>query len=89
MPDLPAWEFEALKESIRQHSVIVPIVKDEHGTTIDGHHRERACRELKIKDIPTITLAGLTDEHSGKGRRTEPEPHSPRWASMLPVRQLM
>lgn len=62
MCDLPSWEYEALKESIRQHGVIVPVVKDEHGTIIDGHHRERVCQELKIKDIPTITLAGLTDE---------------------------
>ena len=62
MPDLLSWEYEALKESIRQHGVIVPVVKDEHGTIIDGHHRERACRDLKVKDIPTITLAGLTDE---------------------------
>lgn len=62
MPELPTWEYEALKESIRQHGVIVPVVKDENGTIIDGHHRDLACRELKIKDIPTITLAGLTDE---------------------------
>lgn len=62
MPDLPSWEFEALKESIRQHGVIVPIIRDENGTIIDGHHRDRACRELKIKNVPTITLAGLTEE---------------------------
>jgi len=62
MPELPTWEFEALKESIRQHGVIVPIIRDEKGTIIDGHHRDRACRELKVKDVPTITLAGLTDE---------------------------
>lgn len=62
MPSLPTWEYEALKESIRQHGVIVPVIKDEHGTIIDGHHRDRACRELKIKNVPTITLAGLTDE---------------------------
>lgn len=62
MPELPTWEFEALKESIRQHGVIVPVVRDEHGTIIDGHHRDRACRELKIRDVPTITLAGLTEE---------------------------
>jgi site-specific DNA-methyltransferase (adenine-specific) len=62
MPELPSWEYDALKGSIRQHGVIVPVVKDEHGTIIDGHHRERACRDLKVKDIPTITLAGLTDE---------------------------
>jgi len=62
MPELPAWEYEALKESIRQHGVIVPVVKDEHGTIIDGHHRDRACRALKIRNVPTILLAGLTDE---------------------------
>ncbi|EMI41641.1 DNA methyltransferase [Rhodopirellula sp. SWK7] len=60
MPELPSWEFDALKESIRQHGVIVPIIRDEHGSIIDGHHRDRACRELRIKDAPTITLAGLT-----------------------------
>lgn len=62
MPELPTWEFEALKESIRLHGVIVPIVRDEHGTIIDGHHRDRACKELKIKNVPTITLAGLTGD---------------------------
>lgn len=62
MPDLPAWEFEALKESIRQHGVLVPVVRDENGTLIDGHHRSRACEELGIRNVPTITLAGLTDE---------------------------
>lgn len=61
MPDLPSWEYEALKESILQHGVIIPIIKDEHGTIIDGHHRDRVCRELKIKNVPTITLAGLTE----------------------------
>lgn len=25
MPELPTWEFDALKESIRQHGVIIPI----------------------------------------------------------------
>ena len=62
MPELPSWEFKALKESIRQHGVIVPIVRDENGTIIDGHHRDRACQELKLKNVPTITLAGLTEE---------------------------
>jgi len=61
MPDLPSWEYEALKESIHQYGVIIPIIKDELGAVIDGHHRERACRELKIKDYPTIMLAGLTE----------------------------
>jgi len=62
MPELPSWEFDALKESIRQHGVIVPIIRDEQGTIIDGHHRDQACRQLKIRDVPTITLAGLTED---------------------------
>ncbi len=62
MPDLPTWEFESLKESIRKYGVIIPIVKDETGAILDGHHREKACQELGIKNIPTITLAGLTDD---------------------------
>ncbi len=61
LPELPTWEFNALKASILKHGVIIPIIKDENGTIIDGHHRERACRELKIKNVPTITLAGLSD----------------------------
>ena len=62
MSELPSWEFDALKESIRQHGVIVPIVRDENGTIIDGHHRDRACHELKLTNVPTITLAGLTED---------------------------
>lgn len=62
MSDLPSWEFNALKESIRQHGVLVPIIKDENGVIIDGHHRSKVCDELGITNVPTITLAGLTDE---------------------------
>ncbi len=60
LPELPAWEFDALKESIRRHGVLLPVVKDELGTTIDGHHRERACRELGLVNYPIMTLAGLS-----------------------------
>jgi len=61
LPELPSWEFESLKESIRRHGVLLPVVKDERGVTIDGHHRERACRELGITDFPVMTLAGLSE----------------------------
>jgi ParB-like chromosome segregation protein Spo0J len=61
LPELPAWEYAALKESIRRYGVLLPVIKDEKGRTIDGHHRERACGELGIKDYPIITLHGLTE----------------------------
>jgi site-specific DNA-methyltransferase (adenine-specific) len=62
LPDLPTWEYQALKESIRRHGVLLPVIKDERGRTIDGHHRERACNELGITDYPIITLHGLTED---------------------------
>lgn len=48
--------------SIRRFGVILPVVKDESGDVIDGHQRERACRELGIENYPVITLRGLTEE---------------------------
>jgi ParB-like chromosome segregation protein Spo0J len=62
LPELPSWEYQALKESIRRYGVLLPVVKDEAGTTIDGHHREQACEELGIRDYPIITLHGLSEE---------------------------
>jgi len=62
LPELPSWEYQALKESIRRHGVLLPVIKDEKGKTIDGHHREQACEELGVKDYPVITLHGLSEE---------------------------
>ena len=61
LPELPIWEYQALKESIRRHGVLLPVIKDDKGKTIDGHHREHACRELGIADYPIITLHGLSE----------------------------
>ena len=62
MPDLAPWDYELLKASIARVGVLVPVLKDEYGNTIDGHQRERACRELGITDYRIETVAGLTDE---------------------------
>lgn len=57
MPDMSDEEYESLKESIRQNGFdpSTPIVVDETGQIIDGHHRFRACRELDIDPI-TVTV---------------------------------
>ncbi len=39
MPPLSKEEYEALKASIKFEGVINPIVKDEEGNILDGHHR--------------------------------------------------
>lgn len=61
-PDLADDEFQALKADIAERGVLVPVEYDEHGAILDGHHRVRACRELGIKDWPTVTRGGMDDE---------------------------
>lgn len=41
----PATE-SALRESIRRWGVLVPVAKDQHGRTLDGHHRARIADDI-------------------------------------------
>jgi len=61
-PNLAADEYNALKADIAERGVLVPVEYDEDGNILDGHHRVRACRELGIKDWPTVTRGGMDDE---------------------------
>jgi ParB-like chromosome segregation protein Spo0J len=61
MPELPQDEYEALKTDIAARGVMVAIELDEYGNTLDGHHRQRACRELGINDYPVVVRPGLTE----------------------------
>lgn len=57
----PATE-EALRASIKRWGVIVPIVVDQHGQIIDGHHRRRIADELGVEvDITVIDCADEDD----------------------------
>lgn len=58
---LPASVYESLKSSIEANGVLVPIVVDEKGSVLDGHHRRRICAELHI-DCPTVVLEGLSEQ---------------------------
>jgi ParB-like chromosome segregation protein Spo0J len=61
LPSLSLDEYEALRESIREKGVIEPVVTDEEGNVIDGHHRVKACEELGVK-YPTRIIAGFSEE---------------------------
>ena len=61
-PDLADDEYEALKQDIAERGVLVPVEYDDTGAILDGHHRVRACRELGIKDWPTVTRGGMDDD---------------------------
>jgi len=62
MPDLVPWNYDLLKASIARVGVLVPVLKDKLGNTIDGRQRERACRELGITDYRIETVDGLSEE---------------------------
>ncbi|MDH3203084.1 MAG: DNA methyltransferase [Nitrosopumilus sp.] len=49
VPPLPAKEYNQLKSSIRTNGLYLPIIINEKGTILDGHHRHRICNELQIQ----------------------------------------
>lgn len=56
LPPLASAEFDALKASIQAGGIRDPILVDEDGAILDGHHR------FKIdKNPPTQVVRGLTD----------------------------
>jgi len=62
MPPLDDAEYDALRASIAAgYDPARPVVVDEHGVILDGHHRKRVCDELGI-DPPTVVLPGLTED---------------------------
>ena len=60
-PDATPEEYEALKASIDQFGVRLPIIVDEHNHIIDGRLRKRACNELGI-NCPTEVISNLSVE---------------------------
>ena len=47
--------------SIKEFGFTNPILIDDHETIIAGHGRLMAARKLKLTEVPTITLEGLTE----------------------------
>jgi len=60
LPPLSPDEYAALEKSILDHGVLMPILVDEHGVVIDGHHRQKIAREHDLP-CPTEIKAGFTD----------------------------
>jgi len=61
LPRLSADEWSRLTDSIRERGVLVPVLVDEHGAVLDGHHRLLIAESLGI-DCPRQTRSNL-DEH--------------------------
>lgn len=62
LPNLSAAEYRALREDIEANGLIYPIVVDQTGVVIDGHHRRRICKELGI-DEKRIVVRVRDKEH--------------------------
>jgi ParB-like chromosome segregation protein Spo0J len=58
---LPADVYDALKADIAETGMVYPVVLDEAGAVIDGHHRKRIAEELGI-EYPATVLPGLSEE---------------------------
>ncbi|HRY08350.1 MAG: ParB N-terminal domain-containing protein [Actinobacteria bacterium] len=61
LPPLSETEYAALRESIHEHGVRVPIEVDENGNILDGHHRAAIAAELGI-DCPQVVVSNLDTE---------------------------
>jgi|SRR5215211_241811 len=53
-------EYEALKDSIRQNGLYYRIIINDKGDVLDGHHRLKACQELRI--YPRFEVKQFEDE---------------------------
>jgi ParB-like chromosome segregation protein Spo0J len=61
VPELSPEEFESLKQSIKNaNGIYVPIIVNQDGIILDGHHRYKACQELGID--PKTTVREFSDK---------------------------
>lgn len=59
--DLPAAQFTALVSDIAKRGVLLPILVDENGKTIDGHQRRKAAAEAGV-ECPRVVVEGLSED---------------------------
>jgi ParB-like chromosome segregation protein Spo0J len=49
VPQISQSEYDSLKTSIKEDGLYVPIILNQYGIILDGHHRYRACQQLGIE----------------------------------------
>lgn len=60
MPPLTPEEYTALEASILEHGILSPVITDEAGVILDGHHRSKIASEHSLS-CPKQILYGLDD----------------------------
>ena len=71
MPLYTEEQFQELKEDIRRHGVLQPIVKDQTGQIIDGYHRFRAFEELISEGVDLPMFETITMKFSSEEEKVE------------------
>ena len=61
LPPLPDAEYQALRDSIEEIGVQVPLLITSDGRIIDGHERLCVCLELGLDRYPMRILGGMTE----------------------------
>ncbi|MBX7434573.1 ParB N-terminal domain-containing protein [Mycobacterium sp. Y57] len=61
MPELPAEQYEALRNDIMDKGVQMPVIKDQYGRIVDGNHRAAIAAELGI-NYPVVVITVDDDD---------------------------
>src|SRR5215204_6826347 len=54
VPELSIEEYESLKQSIKENGLYIPIIINQEGIVLDGHHRYKACQEIGLKPKTSV-----------------------------------
>src|SRR5699024_655508 len=60
LPPLTPEQYSALEASILEHGILSPVITDENGVILDGHHRSRIAAEHSLS-CPKQIVYGKTD----------------------------
>jgi len=65
VPQLSIAEYNSFKEDVKQNGVQVPIITNQHGTILDGHHRYRTWvidLGRPVTEMPKPTVLNYDDK---------------------------
>jgi hypothetical protein len=54
VPNLTLEEYESLRHSIKENGLYMPLIVNQNGVLLDGHHRYQACKELNVKPLVEV-----------------------------------
>ncbi|MGK0722604.1 ParB N-terminal domain-containing protein [Leucobacter sp. W1478] len=65
MPELTGDEYEALRADVKARGIVTPVMVDQRGRVLDGHHRLKVARDLGI--VCPVIVHPVTDDAEAWG----------------------